>query len=694
MRAVNEIRLALLGQRGHLFAWAPVFLGVGIGLYFLLRREPPVAALWGAGIGAMCLGAGALRGGAVSGPLLWALALLVAGFALAGARAHAVAGPVLTWRYYGPVEGTVVGIDRSASDAVRLTLADVVLKGVAPADTPRRVRVSLHGSQGYIDPAPGLRVGLSGHLSAPNGPVEPGGFDFRRHAWFQRLGAVGYTRSPVLELGPPAGRRDVFAFRMWLSGAIQARMPADVAGFGAAVTTGDRSGIALSTIEALRISNLAHLLAISGLHMGLLAGFVFGAVRVGLALVPAVALRIPTRKVAAVAALVASAGYLMLSGGSVSTERAFVMTAVMLMAILFDRRALSLRAVAMAALVVLVLRPEALLGPGFQMSFAATTALVICFGWLRDREIALGPRWMRPVAAVFISSLVAGLATAPFAAAFFNQVAHYGLPANLVSVPVMGMVVVPSAVAAGLLAPLGLEQIGLVSMALGLRWILGVAEFVAGLEGARGTVPSPPGWVIPVLASGALVLGLWQGKARWAGVVVMVLALAGWAQARRPDVLIADSGALVGVMTVQGRALSKPRGQGFVARNWLENDGSALDQARAAGLWRAPSAESRKGVRIVDLGETGRLIHVQGKTGLAGFDGCDPADVAVFSESVAGEWPCDVYDPTRLKRLGAVAIRLRNGQPMIRTVREASGTRLWSGARRQGKSPARQTRER
>ena len=138
MRAVNEIRLALLGQRGHLFAWAPVFLGVGIGLYFLLRREPPVAALWGAGIGAMCLGAAALRGGAVSGPLLWALALLVAGFALAGARAHAVAGPVLTWRYYGPVEGTVVGIDRSASDAVRLTLADVVLKGVAPADTPRK----------------------------------------------------------------------------------------------------------------------------------------------------------------------------------------------------------------------------------------------------------------------------------------------------------------------------------------------------------------------------------------------------------------------------------------------------------------------------------------------------------------------------------------------------------------------------
>ena len=218
---------------------------------------------------------------------------------------------------------------------------------------------------------------------------------------FQKLGAVGYTRAPVVELGPPGRGGAVFAFRMWLSGAIQARMPDDVAGFAAAVTTGDRSGIPKETVEALRISNLAHLLAISGLHMGLLAGFVFAVVRMGLALVPVVSLRINTKKTAAVVALLASAGYLVLSGGSVSTERAFVMTAVMLLAVLVDRRALSLRAVAVAALVVLVLKPEALLGPGFQMSFAATTALVVAFGWLRDREIGFGPKWLRAVGAVF-----------------------------------------------------------------------------------------------------------------------------------------------------------------------------------------------------------------------------------------------------------------------------------------------------
>ena len=153
-------------------------------------------------------------------------------------------------------------------------------------------------------------------------------------------------------------------------------------------------------------------------------------------------------------ALLLAAGYLALSGGNVATERAFVMVAVVL-AVMLDRRAFSLRAVAVAAVVLLVLRPEALLGPGFQMSFAATTALVAVFGWLRDRPGALGPRWLRPVSALVISSAVAGAATAPVAAAHFNQIAHFGLIANLLSVPLMGVVVMPAALAAAALMPLG-----------------------------------------------------------------------------------------------------------------------------------------------------------------------------------------------------------------------------------------------
>ncbi len=209
--------------------------------------------------------------------------------------------------------------------------------------------------------------------------------------------------------------------RMALSGWVQAILPGEAGAFAAAITTGDRSAISRPTLDALRGSNLAHLLAISGLHMGLLTGFVYQAARYLMALFPSLALRRPTKKAAAMLAIGAGAFYLLLSGGNIATERAFIMVATMLVAILFDRRALSLRAVAMAAVIVLVLHPEALTEPGFQMSFSATTALVAVFGWIAPYRRYFGPRWLQPVLAVVMSSAVAAAATAPIAAAHFNQ---------------------------------------------------------------------------------------------------------------------------------------------------------------------------------------------------------------------------------------------------------------------------------
>ncbi len=680
MRVVTSLRLSLLHQHGHLFCWVPVCLGLGVGVYFALPVEPAVAVLGGIGLISLTFGWLTIGKEADVGALLWMIALVLAGVCLAGARAHLVAGPVLEFRYYGPIEGRIVAIDRSASDAVRLTLEDVVLAEVTPDKTPIRVRISLHGSLTGTVPTPGKLVGTTGHLSPPSGPVEPGGFDFQRHAWFKQIGAVGYTRVPVLAMAPPDNTGGIFGFRMRLSKAIQARMTSDVAGFAAAVTTGDRSAIPEEVTEALRGANLAHLLAISGLHMGLLAGFVFGAVRFCIALVPTVALRVNGKKIAACVSFVAATGYLLLSGGSVSTERAYVMTVVVLLAVLLDRRALTLRAVAVAATVVLVLQPEALKGPGFQMSFAATAALVGVFGWLRDMQWHLGPKWLRPVSAVVVSSLVAGLATAPFAAMHFNHVAHYGLLANVVSVPVMGILVVPAAVVAAVLAPVGLEAVPLWAMEQGLRWILSVAQFVSGLEGARGTVPSGGRWVLPVIALGGLWLLLWQGRARVAGLAVVSAGIWLWSQAERPDVLISDTGGLVGVMTPEGRALSKAKGQGFVAENWLENDGSTSDQAGAASLW--PGEKSR--MPFVDLASGGRLIHVQGKTGRALFDGCAPEDIVVFSTAFDGQLPCETLDVKDLEALGAVALRFEGATSLRKTAREVAGRRLWNDAETRG----------
>lgn len=678
MRPFSPFTTVLEEQRGHLFVWCPVFFASGIGLYFSLPAEP-IFAVW------TCC---ALAAGLVAllqvtvwrGRLLTVAALLFClGFMAAGQRTVSVAEPVLGFRYYGPVEGRVVGMDRSASDKVRLTLDQVVLARMAPDRTPARVRISLHGDQSHFVPEPGAVVGLTAHLSPPSGPVEPGGFDFRRHAWFQGLGAVGYSRVPAVTLAPAQEGKTLWLWRlrMAISAEIQRVLPGTPGGVAAAITVGDRSGIPLDVLEDLRAANLAHLLAISGLHMGLLTGFIFAAMRSGLALVPAIALRMDAKKVAAVVALVAGAIYLALSGSNVATERAFIMVAVMLVAVLFDRRALSLRSVAMAALVVLALRPEALMGPGFQMSFAATTSLVVVFGWLRHRNEVRQriPRWAQGALSLVVSSVVAGLATAPIAAAHFNQVPHYGLIANMLSVPLMGSIVMPAAVLAAFLAPFGLHHIGLCIMEPPIRWIVAVADRIAGWEGALSFVAVPPPSALPLLVLGCLVLVLWRHPSKAVGALACLGAAVLWFSEERPPVLVSDTGGLVGVMSDEGRILSKARGDGFSARSWLENDGDPVEQAYAA---ERSGLDGSAGMREFSIGAY-RAIHLTGRGAAERVAAaCDTADLVVTSARVETPAGCQLFQPDTLRETGSLAIYPGAEGLRVVTAAERAGTRRWN----------------
>ncbi|CAM4042875.1 ComEC/Rec2 family competence protein [Palleronia rufa] len=665
-------------QRGGLFLWSPVCLAVGIGLYFALPVEPDPTA-WAVLATALAAGGAAMAAGFWRWPLLVAVMLVGAGLGLAGVRSALVAGPVLDFRYYGAVEGRVVEVDRSGSDKPRMTLDRVVLERTPPDRTPRRVRISLHGDQRWLSPAPGNVVIVTAHLSGPEGPVEPGGFDFQRMAWFEGLGAVGYARTPALLLEPSGRGLPVARLRAHMTAAIVAALPGDAGAFAAAITTGDRSSIETATLDALRASNLAHLLAISGLHMGLLTGLVFGALRVILALFPA-SVGWPAKSIAAMGALAAGAAYLALSGGNVATQRAFIMAAVMLVAVLVGRRAMTLRAVAIAALIVLVLRPDALTGPGFQMSFAATTALVVAFRFIRDR--GTGPRGavLTWAFALFVSSAVAGAATAPVGAAQFNQLSPYGLVANLVSVPVMGLTIMPAALLAAVLAPLGLAWIGLALMEPGIRWILLVATRVAALDGATVPVPSPPPFTLALLALGALWLILWHGRVRWIGAAPVLAAFAMWSAVERPTVLVAPSAALVGIMGPEGRALSKPRGAGFAARVWLENDGDPTDQPAAA---ERPGWDQATGQARTDLGGT-VLWHVYGRGGIERAQAlCTSGNVVVSSQPVPQPGDCLMLDPRTLEKTGSVAIYAGGEGLRIVTARERAGLRPWNGADRQ-----------
>ncbi|MCW1952162.1 MAG: ComEC family competence protein [Octadecabacter sp.] len=669
----------IVAQRGELFGWVPVFFAFGITCYFAAPVEPAVLTIYSTlGLTVVLFAAVYVSPERIS-PLVVALALLVGGFGVAGLRANMVAEPVLEFRYYGPIQGRIIEIDRSSSDAVRLTLDRVVLARMQRHRTPATVRVSLHGEQGFITPEPGQVVLMTGHLSPPSGPVEPGGFDFQRMAWFEGLGAVGYTRTPVL-LGAEAveGVAGLWVYRqrVAISAAVQDRLNGESGAFAAAIMTGDRSGMGQDSLTALRASNLAHLLAISGMHMGILAAFIFAALRYGMALCPHAALHWPVKKIAAVGALFVAGGYLALSGGNVSTERAFVMVAVMLVAVLFDRRALTLRAVAIAAMIVLTLRPEALFGPGFQMSFAATTALVAVFGLMRQLDLPDVPRWLKPIGAVFVSSLVAGLATAPFAAFHFNQIAQFGLIANLLSVPLMGTLVMPAAVLAAVLAPLGLEMIGLWVMDLGLRWILTVAHFVSDQDAALRHVPTPGPEVLALISLGGLYVVLWRGGLRWFGAIPVIAAFVMWHVVERPALLVADTGSLIGVMTQTGRVVSKERGEAFAVGNWLENDGAPVEQAVA--FRREGLSEEGRAVSVT-VGDK-RVLNLRGMGAVAALDGCGGVDIIITNQELDNSSGCAVYDIRRLRQTGALAGYIEDGKLNLISVRDHTGARIWNTA--------------
>ncbi len=659
--------------------WAPLAMGLGVGGYFALPAEPGVPLLAAA---VMVLLAAGLVWARAPGPLRLPAALVVmlaAGLLGATARAHWVAAPVLGWRYYGPVEGRIVEIDRSARDVLRLTLDQVRLGRTPPQERPARLRVAVYGDTAQLAPEPGLEVMMTAHLSPPAPPVAPGAWDFRRTAWFERLGAVGYTRAPVLVVAPPEADNWGLAAhrtRMRLSAAMQAAIGGQEGAVAAALMTGDRSGISEASNATMRASNLYHIVSISGLHMGMLAGFVFAAIRYGLALAGPVALIWPTKKIAAAVALAASTLYLWISGADIATQRAWIMTAVMLAAVLLDRRALSLRTVAIAAVLLLAFWPESLTGPGFQMSFAATAALVLVAGpWLRFQGHL--PVWLRPVVMLLVTSLVAGLVTAPIAAAHFGRMSHYGLLANLLAVPVMGCVVMPAGVLAAVLAPLGLAGPALWAMGKGTLWVLAVADWVAGLAGAQTALPAQPDWVLPVMALSAGLMVLTRGVPRATAVAALALAALGWAMTERPVLLIAPEAALVGVMTAEGRALSKPA-PSFAAEGWLEADGDTATPKEAAA--RAGWSGEKGARQAVWAG--GALVHLSGKGAIERLEqACQPGALVVLAAAAPKGFSgsCTLYDARKLRQSGALAV-MADGR--LRAAETEAGARLWTLAQR------------
>lgn len=637
MTAAERLGRAAESERARFFLWAPVALGCGIAGYFVAPAEPPLWLALVPLIASLIVKPMFVRGTLLSA-FATALILAATGFALAKFRVETVRAPVLE-KYLRNAEvlGTVTRVEPRPPRGSRLTIAVEQIAGVPESKRPQTVRVRT--MSGVIAIAPGDRVRVTASLAPPARPAIPGGFDFARSAWFERLGAVGYTFSkPVIEprTAPVTFReawsRAIESVRQTIAAKIHAGLPGETGSIAAALIMGERGGITTETNDAYRSSGLFHILSISGLHMVIMAGAVFFSVRLILAAIPAIALRYPIKKWAAAAGILGALGYLAISGGAFATVRSALMIVVIFGAVLLDRPALALRNVALSAFVILALYPESLFDAGFQMSFAAVTGLVATYEEVRRR---MGRRSEpHPILRVLLffggivfSTLIASVAVAPFAAYHFHQSQQYAVLANLVAIPICNLIVMPAALAALVLMPFGLEGLALWPMGKGIDAMTWCANLVAQLPGAVGHLPAIPQSAFVLLVVGGLWLALWQSALRMFGAVLIVAGIAVAPFLARPDVLIARNGELVALRGSDGRLSALPARQSkYELERWLEHDGDA----RTAAEVQSGAAFACDGIGCIASVKGARVAVARHPAAIV--DDCAAARIVVLNE--------------------------------------------------------------
>ena len=565
--------------------WAPVAFGGGCGLYFALKTEPwlwPLILLSAIACGLwLAARARGLRRWATL-PLML-LACLTLGLAITKIRSERGAGPVAP-ALTEPVTvlAWVIDVDSPGANGARIVIAPVRVEGLLPGETPLRLRATVKGEP----PPPGAPVRLFAIINPPPAPASPGAYDFARGAFFQGLGGVAFalsdTRAATLPLPPwrLCLEMRINAIRFALAQRIVGRLGERTGGVAAAMVTGHEAWIAQETLDDMRDSGLAHILSISGLHMAIVGGFVFFGVRLTVAAWPWLALRVSGKKVAAVAGLLAVGTYLVMSGSPPPAERAAITASIAFAAILLDRQALTMHALAVAAFAVLVMQPEAIVTPGFQMSFAATAALVALVEvWPRHtREISvpwpilMTQRLMSWAAAAVTASLVAGLATGPFAMQHFNRVAVYGLLANMATSPLADFVMMPMLALGAALEPLGLGGPFLWVAGKAVDIMLAIGGWVADLPGAVQTIASAPDAALPIAFLGVLFICLWRRKGRWLGLPFAAAVLI-WPRVPVPDVWIGDGGTNAAYVQGQDAIILRPGVRTFATDVWSRRRG-------------------------------------------------------------------------------------------------------------------------
>lgn len=686
----------LLGkERSRWFLWTPVFLGGGVGCYFVLPAEPhwgfAIAALL-CSLGSVLFGARSAIGLVLSGVIFWC----GLGFFLAKARTHYVASPIIlkSNKLY-VAKGWVEAIQKRGDGRSRILLylqALSLKRGevLSPVARPARLRISFRKDQTQLKIGDFIQVDAI--LRSPPEPVWPGGFDYARHLWFARIGGIGFavskperiktlSRMPFLLSLKTYGD----ATRKQIAENIQDVIPGRYGALAVALITGERSYIDEKDLEALRNSGLAHILAISGLHMAIMAGTIYWLIRFILSAFPSVALTVPIKTVAASAALLGALYYLFVSGAGISTQRAFIMTSVMLVAIILKRPAVTLRNIAIAALFILLFKPESIVDVGFQMSFAAAIALVSIyeiFAQSKDRKIREGQIISPPasfpiryISGIASTTIIAGFAVAPIAVYHFHQINQFGLLGNLMAMPIVGIIIMPVVLIYFLLSPLGLEGYPLKIMEYGLEILMGIADYVSHLPGAVVYVPQIPLVSLVMIVIGGLWLAIWITRWRYLGLFAIGLGMVIAPMIKLPDLIADKEGRIVAVKSKEN-TLASPKGRAghYSLQKWMKIYGDART---------VKEVQNNKVFRCDIRGcitQLGRYTVSLLKHPVAIDEDCRSADIIISKVDISGSCnqPLIVIDKSRLRRQGVHALYLTGSNIRIDSVDAYRRGRLWN----------------
>jgi competence protein ComEC len=685
-RAADRIRTWAIAEvsAGRMVPWIAIAFGCGIVVYFAIDQEP---AAWAAVL-LLCIAASVAvlcRKHFLGFVVAMGVAAVVAGFAAAAIKRVLIAHPVLLRPAWNVDLAGFVEAREQRERSDRITLRVVRMTGIGKA--PERVRISVRKGSA---PRVGAFVELKARLSPPLPPLRPGGYDFARDMYFQGIGASGFVLGKLRTADPPHAHSFWLRYSMVIDGVreaihqrIRAVLPGDRGSIASALITGKRDAIAPQLNEAMYVSGLGHVLSISGYHMAVVAGLVFFAVRGLLAPWSSFANRHPIKKWAALVALLMSTFYLLLSGAEVATQRSYIMIGIVLIGVLLDRAVLTFRTLTVAALGVLLLAPEAIVHPSFQMSFAATLALIagyqLSIAWTSSgRDTPLAARlalWGgREIIGLTIVSLLAGTATIPYVAYHFHRASPYGVLANLAAMPVVSGWVMPWGIVGLFAMPLGLDLPCWQFMGWGIDWMTAVSTWVASLPGSLWRVPAFGAAPLLICTLGLVILCLLRTPLRLAGAVLITAAVLMMIRAPQPDILVAADAETVAVRGSDGKlGIVRWSNDTFAMREWLAADADP----------RGVKDESlANGIRCDDAGciarlHDGQLVAVV-RTAEAFEEDCLRAVVVISARQVPASCPALVIGRRDTERAGALALRRVHAEFEITPARPPTYNRPWA----------------